>query len=148
MTTIAWDGTSLAGDRRSTADGLCRRVRPKISRTPDGRLIGLSGASGRCAAMREWLTLPASERGKQPAFQGREDQAVVALEVLPDGTLLFHSVDGAVAIEEPFDAVGSGADFALGAMACGKSAADAVRIAARFDAGTDDSIDVLTLRDA
>lgn len=36
-------------------------------------------------------------------------------------------------VQDEFFAVGSGAKCALAAMACGKSAVDAVRIAARFD---------------
>ncbi|QVW56147.1 hypothetical protein pEaSNUABM6_00001 [Erwinia phage pEa_SNUABM_6] len=37
-------------------------------------------------------------------------------------------------------AVGSGGDFALGAMAAGVSAEDAVRIASKFDVNTNDSV--------
>lgn len=38
-----------------------------------------------------------------------------------------------IEVEDKFHAVGSGAAYALGAMACGKSAPEAVRIACRYD---------------
>lgn len=38
-----------------------------------------------------------------------------------------------VEVEDKFHAIGSGAAYALGAMAAGKSAAEAVRIACRYD---------------
>jgi hypothetical protein len=40
-------------------------------------------------------------------------------------------------------AIGSGMDFALAAMACGKTAAEAVEIAARFDPNTGGRVDVI-----
>lgn len=38
-----------------------------------------------------------------------------------------------VEVEDRFHAIGSGAAYALGAMACGKTAPEAVRIACRYD---------------
>ncbi len=46
---------------------------------------------------------------------------------------------------DPFAAIGSGSGIALGAMAAGKTAAEAVEIAARFDSGTGNGVDVLEL---
>lgn len=43
-------------------------------------------------------------------------------------------------------AVGSGSHFALAAMACGKTAVEAVRLAARFDPGTGGRVESITLR--
>jgi hypothetical protein len=40
----------------------------------------------------------------------------------------------------PFVAAGSGVELALGAMAMGASAIEAVKIASRFDAGTNDVV--------
>ena len=41
-----------------------------------------------------------------------------------------------MAVVQPPVAVGSGCEFAIGAMAAGASSADAVRIAAKFDINT------------
>lgn len=49
-----------------------------------------------------------------------------------------------IVIREPY-AIGSGSDFAMGAMLAGKSAKDAVKIAAKLDCYTGGPIKVLSL---
>ncbi len=51
----------------------------------------------------------------------------------PQGLFEYDVYCRAEEVIDDFYAIGSGAKVALGAMACGKSAIEAVRIAARFD---------------
>ena len=143
MTTVAWDGRTLAADRQSTSNDGCRTSQvTKIRRMPDGRLAAAAGAAARCNAYLTWL---ADQSQPRPAWQDSTETSVYALEVLLDGTLLKHEEHGFFVLECPFAAMGSGASYALAAMACGKSAAEAIEIAARFDAWTGGGVDVLEL---
>jgi ATP-dependent protease HslVU (ClpYQ) peptidase subunit len=48
-------------------------------------------------------------------------------------------------VEHGFWAFGSGRDFAIAAMACGKSAREAVEIACQFDTGCGLGVDVMQI---
>jgi ATP-dependent protease HslVU (ClpYQ) peptidase subunit len=48
-------------------------------------------------------------------------------------------------ILSPQTAIGTGRDYALAAMHCGSTAAEAVAIAALFDPGTGGGVDTVTL---
>jgi 20S proteasome alpha/beta subunit len=139
MTTIAWDGTTLAGDRRITS-GTVTYSTTKIRRTEDGRLIGATGDYGVCAALLDWL----EGGGARPNGQDSERWAS-ALEIMPDGSCWMHNRDGRWKVEDAFVAVGSGRDYAMAVMALGHSAREGVEIAARFDPGTGNGVDTLPL---
>ena len=139
MTTIAWDGSTLAGDRRGNSCGLAYEV-TKVRRTADGRLLGFTGEIGLGTLMLDWL----DKGGTRPAAQD-SDRWVTVLEIDPDGTCWCHGRDTRWKVEQPFFAIGSGRDFALAAMALGRGAAEAVEVAARFDTGTGNGVDALTL---
>ncbi len=142
MTTIAWDGRTLAGDRRGNAAGMAYEV-CKLRRTGDGRLLGFSGDIGVGMLMLDWL----DRGGARPPQQDTERWATV-LEITPDGACWCHGRDARWRIEQPFFAIGSGRDFALAAMALGRTAAEAVDLAARFDTGTGNGVDALALEGA
>lgn len=142
MTTIAWDGRTLAADRLSTNDGCRMGQATKVRRMPDGRLAACAGAATRCMAYFAWLTDKTQPR---PAWQDSTETSVHALEILLDGTLLRHEEHGSYELEGNRAALGSGASYALAAMACGKGAADAVRVAALFDVWTGSDVDALVL---
>ncbi len=137
MTTIAWDGTTLAADRRISS-GTVTYSTTKIRRTEDGRLIGATGDFGVCAEMLDWL----EKGGPRPACQDSERWAS-ALEIKPDGTCWMHNRDSRWRVEDEFVAIGSGRDYAMATMALGYSAEKAIEIASRFDPGTGNGIDTL-----
>jgi 20S proteasome alpha/beta subunit len=141
MTTIAWDGSTLAGDRRGNAGGMAYEV-CKLRRTADGRLLGFSGEIGVGTLMLDWL----DRGGPRPAAQD-SDRWATLLEIEPDGSCWCHGRDGRWRIEQGFFAIGSGRDFALAAMAMGADAAKAVEVAARFDTGTGNGVDALRLQE-
>lgn len=142
MTTIAWDGSTLAGDRRGNAGGMAYEL-GKLRGTADGRLLGFSGDIGVGMLMLDWL-----DRGGARPPQQDTDRWATVLEITPDGACWCHGRDSRWRIEQPFFAIGSGRDFALAAMALGRSAAEAVDLAARFDTGTGNGVDALALEAA
>lgn len=133
MTTIAWDGKTLAGDRRAGGTFLTRVK--KIWRLSDGRLFGCAGSLDEMTAVRDWLE-------GEPKPKGLRDFTGILIEL--DGTVCrFEEKLTRTPILERCHAVGSGAPFAITAMALGKTAREAVGIAARFDPRTGGGVDVL-----
>lgn len=139
MTTIAWDGESLAADK--LADCGYAMTTTKIRRTSDGRLLGASGDAGLARKMLDWLELG----GGRPEDQKGKDDWVAVLEILPTGEIWRHERFGKFKIEDSTVAIGSGRDLAMAAMECGKTAMEAVLIASKFDTATGRGVDVLKL---
>lgn len=141
MTTIAFDGKTLAGDRLRTHDDKPMPATKvfRINAKQEVVLVGCSGDSWDCASFVQWLTGSSLSARPSP----RVFSAILVRKsgaVLIDDRLLEH------ALTLPYYAIGSGADFAIGAMASGKSAKQAVEIAARFDPKTGLGVDVVRLR--
>lgn len=150
MTVIAWDGTTLAADRRITrgsSDWVCASTR-KITKLLTGELIGAAGTQSFCNMVRAWYVA-----GADPDTfpEGSEDKycdlLVIRKSPLGYETKIYNS--GPYPIEWlPVSrgvAIGSGAQAAMVAMHCGKSAREAVEIASMFDPGCGNGIDELTL---
>ena len=140
MTTIAWDGKTLAADRRVSGCGGIL-ITCKIIRAPDGRLIGVSGRASACEALRQWMLTKSGD----PPVPLRDEAWGDIIEIEPDGAVYFWGEWGRFLVLNDEVAIGSGQQFARAAMACGKSAAEAVEIAALFDEQTGDGVDVLRL---
>jgi ATP-dependent HslUV protease subunit HslV len=117
-------------------DTIVASNRPKVRRLPDGSLFGMAGRSIDGDVLAAWLV----EGGKKPKVE-----SLSALRLLPNGTLHYISeVCDPVEIDAPC-AVGSGGDFAIGALDAGLSAEEAVAIAMKRDPGTGGKITVLHL---
>lgn len=139
MTTIAYDGRTLAADRRvSTSNGTRYAPVTKLRRLPDGRLVGCGGSLNDGIQFVDWL-LDSARKETRP----RLDESFRALVIDADGRLLDYE-QSLIPTEEgvPF-AIGSGSAYARAAMACGKTAAEAVGVAERFDLFTGDGVDTL-----
>jgi ATP-dependent protease HslVU (ClpYQ) peptidase subunit len=140
VTTIATDGKTMAGDGQAEA---CHTIicttRAKVARLSDGSLFGSAGRGADNLAMIEWLESGMEDkRPRLKSFSG--------LRLFADGRLEYWSED--VDVPTPVDvpcAVGSGMDFAIGAMLCGASPEQAVAIASQRDPGTGGKIIVLRL---
>lgn len=140
MTTIAWDGKTLAADRLANEGGL-RFMVQKIFRLNDGRLMGISGPLTLGMMFVNWLN-----GGERPALSDmRDDEWIIALVVSPDGSLIrYEKSCTPFAVLETRHAIGSGRDFALAAMHLGQTAAQSVEIAAHFDTGTGLGVETLS----
>lgn len=135
MTTIAWDGITLAGDTMVTRGNWKSTITSKVWIIGRGKKQVLYGGCGNIddvLAVKAWL-----EGGDKPS-----PRDFSAMRVFRDGrvellheSLFWHPWEAA----SPF-AMGSGRDFALAAMMCGKNAEEAVAIAAKIDSGTAEPI--------
>ena len=143
MSVIAWDGITLAADKRASDGGFVWTTR-KILRVRDC-LLGFTGTQAFGEQMIAWF-----ERGAQlsdfPDSQ-RDANDWSGLLVIAPGPAIFkyERTPHPLVIYEPTFAVGSGRDFAMAAMACGRTAREAVEIACRFDSGCGHGIDELRL---
>jgi len=143
MTVIAWDGKTLAADKRGTVAGMAYPV-TKIYRAR-GHLVAFSGNAGHAAELLAWFEL----NGPHAAYPKRpEDEDAAGMLVIdPKGRVLMYSPLSSlpVLIEAPFFARGAGRDYAMAAMHLGKSAREAVEIACVYDINCGNGVDVFTL---
>jgi len=153
MTTIAIDQSlTMAADSQATV--CSRRVQETITKIfqTNGYTIGVAGRYSEALAFIEALE-DALERAKLqestyiPIEQGvMEDmENFRALMITPEGEVLeYEGSRFAVPVKAPI-AIGSGEDFALAAMECGKNAIEAVEVAIKFDVYSGGEVQVASI---
>ena len=143
MTIIVWDGKTLAADKQATNSGLKRAV-TKIYNI-NGNLVGFSGDWDYAQSMKQWLQ-DGAYPDKFPKHQEDDNKWVGVLLVTPDKKVYKYERSST-----PMDfteggcmCIGSGRDFAFGALAMGADAKKAVEIACLYEASCGMGIDTLT----
>ncbi len=150
MTTIAWDGQTLAGDKRTSFGGM-HATTTKVHRMPigpyQGALVAGAGPAVLIQEMLRWIATGADPQSF-PQSNRTEDKCCCILVVTPEGRLLyFDNTPDPMTIENEQWAIGSGRDFAMAAMFLGKDAVEAIVVASALDTGTGNGVDALRLRD-
>jgi hypothetical protein len=148
MTTIAYKDGIMACDSCWSENKAVDTLQTKIERLPSGALLGSAGDNDNRQMKRLFVNVktPAALPDKAAILAIRCEYAGIL--VLPKGRVFkisathmseahwgadFADDVGLWEISGPFCAIGTGKEFALGAMAAGKDAVEAVRIACRFD---------------
>jgi ATP-dependent protease HslVU (ClpYQ) peptidase subunit len=105
-------------------------------------LIGVSGNLSNAMKFVDWYAA-GCDTDSEPAFEGEGFDALVL-----DGARLMAWDDSMVPMRvlEPFYAIGSGSQAAMGAMLAGATAEKAIEIAAKLDSNTDSNVVVKTLK--
>lgn len=140
MTTIAWDGRTIAADRRlggwQTAN--------KLFRLRDGTIFAGAGRMDDVAEVLAWLQ-GGRKPDDKPEIEPDDSEFFI---VQPDGKAYWLTTPflRSVKIEDQFYAIGSGAEFAIGAMRAGVSAKRAVEIACTCDPQTGKGVVVMRLK--
>lgn len=140
MTTFAYKDGILVADSAATCAGTYNGSTRKIFASKKGGLVAVSGDMAANAAFKKWV----EEKhcvGDIPST----DASYSGLWIKPDGGVFVLEFGAAVQIEAPFVAGGSGMDLAMGAMAAGASAQDAVLIATCFDTASRGPIQIAKL---
>lgn len=152
MTTIAYDGKTLASDSQSTQGNI--RVSNSAVKifsathrdwAVEGKRIVAFGVAGNLHAandLRNAMETFAGHKAGDPFAKGVTFAFIAIAEdrtVFVGGKYSDEDRSWVMQADAPV-AVGSGGDFALGAMAAGAKAEDAVRIASKFDVNTNDSV--------
>lgn len=146
MTTIAWDGKTLAADRCSTAGYVQTEVHKLYKgKWHDGQdvLIGFCGSGEFAHAIRLWLTGNLMERPKFGDYDVNKGDAVGLLVDRSGNVFKITANLHLLPFHEPFYAMGSGAEYAFGAMEAGATAETAVAIAAKRCPGTGLGVDTV-----
>jgi hypothetical protein len=147
MSTIAWDGKTMAADRLAWLGkhepGHARKS--KIHRLEDGSLVGIStNTVGGSTMLMTWI-----EEGMDPLsdlIKRDTPEYFSIIHVSPAGVVSYHNDSFWPALVDPgVQAIGSGGNYALGAMMHGASALEAVKIAATLDSLTAWGFDELRL---
>lgn len=165
MTVIAWDGKTLAADKRGVCMGLHRTV-TKIFRPHKFVLVGVAGADDGGFAMLEWVKAGMVPDAFPKSQQSEHTKAIMLLVRLECEQIndpferlnrhdaipliwrakqieIYDSLPQPNIIEDRQHAIGSGRDYAMAAMFLGKTAAEAVEVACHFDTSCGNGVDVL-----
>lgn len=134
MTTIASNGLTVAADGRAMlGDEPIRDDIQKIYKR-DGRVLAFTGSTRFQPAAIEW-GFSGFDPEKQPVVKDKDDAWSVA-EYFPDCVVVYNdSCPYPFTYPYPF-AMGSGQDYALGALAAGATPERAIEIAIRFNVRT------------
>ena len=147
MTTICWDGKTLAADKQATINN-----RPLLERDSKIKrikylgkpaLIGVSGSLTLARKVVKWIEQGCDEddtpsRGDNESFE--------VIVITSDDVLIYPNNYYPETMGNIRFAIGSGANYAEGAMAHGASAVEAVKISESLDIFTGYGIDTLTLK--
>lgn len=145
MTTVAFDGKTLAADTLATDSWGLKFYAPKIFTSNDGTWH--VGFSGEMAQTRKWLSVVKGMTLEQVLEHGhpdyKRDDNDPGILLVDNGGGMWHHSQGIFLDQETyrFYAIGSGRDYAMAAMELGQTAPQAVAIAASFDNGTGTRID-------
>lgn len=137
MTTIAFDGKTLAADRQMSSDGALYCHVQKIHAVPGGFIAGC----GHFAQVHKFIKWHLSGyKGDAPALDNFSGIVIV------NGKVALWEGDAEVPYEpSQVHAIGSGATWALAALDFGKTAEEAVAYAATRDNGTGGGVDAVTI---
>ena len=136
MTTICYKGGVLASDTRAYSGGSQPMGnKQKIFKIEGGSCFGVSTPQpGLSESIRDWFV-----EGKHPDHEPNIPEAGFAmLEIDKHGQVFFYSnsLNPSGPLMDEYFAIGSGAEYAMGAMAFGACAADAVAAASIHDVWT------------
>lgn len=137
MTVIAWDGKTLAADKRATGSHVY--TVSKLFRSGE-YIVGCSGEADQVGAFRAWF-----DDGRDPAtYPKNDDRKLFMLAVHVSGRIeRYETTAWPITVESRFCAMGSGQPYAMAAMHLGCDAMRAVLVACEFDEGCGNGVDTL-----
>jgi|TARA_Y100000296_G_C5170602_1_gene257085 ATP-dependent HslUV protease subunit HslV len=142
MTTVAFKNGFIAADTQAADHSGLISHTSKLFRLSDSCVAGMAGCSRHAIRFIERLKEGKAGDDKIP------DGDFLVLVVTPQSIVVYYE-------DELFDdytpekmwAIGSGRLIAMGAMAAGATAQDAVRIASKWDEGTGGDVEVMRVFD-
>lgn len=138
MTTIAWDGKSLAADKQ-VGDGW---TLSKIWKLKDGSLFSGCGYYDHLAEVADWLN-HGGKTEKKPWLPNEQESSFIWIDAKGTCHWLTYPYLRPIKFSEKIVAVGSGGAYALGAMRAGADAKRAIEIASEYDPATGKGVTVM-----
>lgn len=143
MTVIAWDGVSIAADKRAVCGNMvCTTT--KLRKLPNGEILAWSGNQAAGELVAQWYAKGATPE-TWPPCQGDDKTWARLIVVSRSGASFYEQQPIAIKIEDSFMAWGCGADLARAALHCGKTAKEAVEVACLYDNGCGNGVDVFEI---
>jgi len=142
MTTIAWDGKTLACDSQATCNDVVMSSTTKKIFKNVGPYAAVAGAGSQGQVV-EWISwIKSGKNGDAP------ETKVTMLCIKPNGrgVVIFTGQSQEEITLTKNSAEGSGMDIAIGAMDAGKSAIEAVKIAIKRDIHSGGKVQSYTVR--
>ena len=139
MTTIAWRGSVLATDSALTCGNMQGRFTKLLRQR--GAAYGFCGDADAVS-----LVMGHLKDGGKPDEMKKLKGDIGVLILTPDGCYTCDRDMVPIRVEDEFWAIGSGAEYAMGAMAAGKSARQAVEIACKYDPNSNGPVKTATVR--
>lgn len=131
MSTLVYrDGVIVAESQITSGNTIVPGSAKKIHRLGGGAIYGYVGSLELGALMKELIEQGADE------YPELADQNYEGLILGKNGEKLFYEGRGWYPLDLPYIAMGSGRDYAYGAMALGASAAQALKAAMTLDTGS------------
>lgn len=140
MTTVVYDSREkvMVSDRQM---GWHKAPVDKIYRLNDGSLVGLAGGYAECLMALEWLDRDDDDETPKP-----EVEETTLIRITPDNDIICYTKHlHPLQVYMEYIAIGSGSEYAMGAMAQGATAEEAIAIAHMFDANTGAEIERVEL---
>lgn len=142
MTVVAWDGSTLAADRLMVA-GETKQHTLKLFRGPDWSRLAITGNLSVARELVLWFQQGAVP-DQYPPSNRKLDEGASLIVVDRHGLVRkYESSPFGFDVIGRFCAFGCGAEAALAAMHCGKTAAEAVEIASLYNANCGGGVDTL-----
>jgi len=141
VTTIVWDGRTLAADKLGS-NGDLKRTLTKIWRFKH-LLIGGNGAADSALMMKHWIENGAELTSFPECQKGDDWCEVVVINTETGEIMVYEKSPIPLVLEDKVYAGGSGRGYALGAIAMGADAKRAVEVAMQFDMHTGLGLDIL-----
>jgi ATP-dependent protease HslVU (ClpYQ) peptidase subunit len=147
MTVIAYKAGILAADRQTS---MHNNPTTKVRRMKNGDLVGGCGSAAGVLALLDAMDAPvgATRNTAELMKDYKGDDLVSGILVRKADGKVFscewpftHNIP----IELPFFALGSGREYAMGAMAAGKSAQQAIEITSMYESNCGGGVDYLHL---
>lgn len=135
MTVIAWDGKTLAVDRRCSQGEMHMTVR-KVHKHK-GKAICVTGDPDYGEQLVDWY----KQGAIREEWPQKGDSTYTELIVFDGRSVLTYASPSPIKIRDKKFAAGSGRAYALAAMELGKTAKEAVKLACKFDPGCGNGID-------
>jgi 20S proteasome alpha/beta subunit len=139
VTTIVYRDGVMAADSLICDGGIRVGTVRKITRSADGGLVSACGNLNEMVRFQDWAArgFPADAR---PEMRAEDFEAVVAH---PDGRIFWYDKDLlGMEMKQPYYAIGSGFELAMGALWMGASAEQAIRCATELDVHSGGDIQV------
>lgn len=158
MTTIAWDGKTLAADSQSQQENIiCSQQEIKIYVNPADKAWAINGipilafgTSGDCGAEVEIIDALISDLSYKTEFIPLHSFEMIAVINENEAFIVNKNRDSTsayISFHKGKYAIGSGGLIATAAMQCGKNAEEAVKVAIDIDLYTGGQINTFSLLD-